>query len=152
MSLALDPGSASCDPASGVATSCVPAARGRVLHNRNGDRAGVQRLKAHVASPEDATLLNTGVWVLLAMVRPRESAGFVVHLASLALVALVLVAVGQPISTEDLWWHLALLIPVAVALALAKAGNSSAARMAMMAMTTSNSISVKPPFFIFMTN
>ena len=77
MSLALDPGSASCDSASGVATSCVPAARGRALHN--GNRAGVQRLKAHVASLEDATLLNTRVWVLLAMVRSRKSAGFVVH-------------------------------------------------------------------------
>ena len=35
--------------------------------------------------------------------------------------------------------------PWALFLALAKAGNSSAARIAMIAMTTSNSISVKPP-------
>ena len=43
----------------------------------------------------------------------RDSTGVmfarsVVHLASLSLVVLVLVAVGQPIWTDDLWWHLAL--------------------------------------------
>ena len=34
-----------------------------------------------------------------------------------------------------------------LSLALARAGNSSAAKIAMMAITTSNSISVKPCFF-----
>src|SRR6185503_11490025 len=37
------------------------------------------------------------------------------------------------------------MMPCALALALDKAGNSNAARIAMMAMTTSNSINVKAP-------
>ena len=41
------------------------------------------------------------------------------------------------------------LIPVALALALAKAGSNKPAKIAMMAMTTNNSIRVKPCCFRF---
>jgi hypothetical protein len=42
-------------------------------------------------------------------------------------------------------------IPVAFSLALARAGKRSAARIAMMAMTTSNSINVKALFLLNIT-